>query len=79
MQKVSHIESLSVQYVEIEANYENMFVYSISHKFLENFVGTEDSETNNMFKKYETLRQEYELKRLPKKLKRRQKSVETKY
>lgn len=77
MTKVDKETDLNLQYVEIEPNFENLIVVSIAHKWFENFVGTNNSETNNMFEKYQILKEEYESKSLPKKLKRRQKSIDT--
>lgn len=70
-----NLHSLDSQYVELENNFENLLTFSISHKWLENFVGTEDSETNNMFQKYLTLKKEYEEKNLPKRTNKRQSRI----
>lgn len=75
MKKLLSKDSLGVQEVELDSNFENLLTFSISHKWLENFVGTEDSETNNMFQKYQLLKKEYETKNLPKRTKRRQLSI----
>lgn len=78
MTPVDRNVAFTIQYVELEQNFENMLTFLIAHKWLENFVGTEDSETNNMFQKYQTLKQEYMLKNLPKRTKRRQSNISIK-
>lgn len=67
---------LTTQTVEIDPNFENMLVYSIAHKWLENFVGSEDSETQAVFKKYLTLKAEFEATNVPKRTNRRQSSID---
>lgn len=76
MKNVSEKRQFALQNVELENNFENLFTFSICHKWLENFVGTEDAETNNMFQKYQMLKKEYEEKNLPKRSNRRQTRIE---
>lgn len=73
--RMAVLKSIDEQDVELENNFENLLTFSICHKWLENFVGTEDQETTAMFQKYQLLKKEYEEKNLPKKTNKRQSRI----
>lgn len=72
MDKIKKQISAEQQIVELEPGFENLLTFAICHKWLENFVGVDDQETQTMFKKYLTLKQEYEVTAKQRKMERRQ-------
>lgn len=79
LEKLNMEVSLNNWPIEFENNFANLLTYSIAHKYNENYVGSEDTETTALFNKYMTLKNEYEQKNMPKKIKRIQTEIIVKW
>lgn len=79
MTNVNDKYALTEQYVDFGPNFENVMTLSIAYKWSENFLGTEDAGTLQLYKSYAFLKREFEETEAARRKNNRQKKITISY